>query len=102
MKPVLAIWLVFLCAASSGRAADLSAEPSVAYDARSSTILIARAPRTLVPLCYEAPTWWLAAPPLLRCAPRLYLRPDSLDKLNEVKAIDRLVRGPYPEIARFR
>jgi hypothetical protein len=100
MKHVLAIGLFFFGAASSGRAAELSAGPGVAYPARPGATLIAPAPVTLVAYCHEVPTWWLTSPPLLRCPPQVFVRPESVGKLNEVKAIHP-VRGPYPEISRF-
>ena len=85
-------------AGTCARAADLAGEGISAGRVAGHTVVVAPRAR-IVPHCLEAPGWLLPAPPLLKCAPRGYFHPTSVESLNLMKAVGRPPR-PYPEIYR--
>src|ERR671917_559190 len=94
-RPLFAV-LVLGAALEGAAAADLGRELAGA-PAGAEVVVSERA--RIVPYCLHMPEWLLGQPALLRCAPRGYFKPTSVESLNLHKALDRPSR-PYPEIYR--
>jgi hypothetical protein len=96
MKRSLLAVLAFGAAFQGVAAADLGRE--VVGLPGGAEVIVSERPR-IVPHCLEMPEWLLNQPALLRCAPRGYFKPTTVESLNLHKALDRPSR-PYPEIYR--
>jgi hypothetical protein len=96
MKRSLLAVLLFGASVQIAAAADLGRE--VVAGPAAAEVIVSERP-LIVPHCLEMPEGFLGHPALLRCAPRGYFRPTSVESLNLHKALGRPPR-PYPEIYR--